>query len=80
MRRVRAARRASAEREDAGRRRDQADQHAERGRLSGAVRSEQRVELAGLDDQVQIVDRWTLEMLPQPLNLERKGRLVHKHG
>ena len=37
--------------------RDQAERHAQRGRLAGAVRAEEAVHVAGVDVQVDVVDR-----------------------
>ena len=56
----------------------QPDDHAQRRGLAGAVRAEQRVELAGANGEVEPVDRRAVETLHQSVNFEGESRrLVH---
>jgi hypothetical protein len=51
----------------------QADHHAQRRRLAGAVRPKQRVELAPSDRKIEPVDRRTVERLPQTSDFDGEG-------
>ena len=52
----------------------QAGDHAQGRRLAGAVRAEQRIELAGANIQVQPVDRGAVETLDETVNFEGERR------
>ena len=71
----------------AGGRRDQPDQHAQRGGLAGAVRAEQPDDLAALDPEADVVDRAVAAgvLLDQRLDADRHvgevgSRLEHAAG
>ena len=49
---------------------EQADDHAQRRGLAGAVRPEQRVELAGADREIEMIDRRAVERLGEPAQLK----------
>ena len=63
------------------RRRDQPERHAQRGRLAGAVGTEEAVHVAGSDVQVDVVDREDLLVaLDQPARADRRRRPTFSGG
>src|SRR6185437_12724671 len=55
----------------AGVRLQQADDHAQRRRLAGAIRPEQRIELAAIDGEVERIDGDAVEALGEAAQRER---------
>ena len=58
----------------------QPDHHAQRRGLAGAVRPDQRVELAAIDGEVERVDRGPVETLAQPAQRERDRAVIQEGG
>jgi len=57
---------------------EQADDHAQRRGLAGAVRPDESVELAGADRKVEVIDGGTIESLAEPAERKRRaGYCIH---
>ena len=60
--------------------RSQPGDHAQRRGLAGAVRSEQRIELAGAHGEVETVDRRALEAFDEAADFKGAWRQGCEHG